>query len=110
LGGGDYTLFCDCKNLVYGGVNNFFLIILYDFFLGLKIVLINFIFVFIRANLPRFRFDQLMFIGWKVFLPLSLAAAFFYPCTLFVLGSLKITQLPRIGSNFNFIKCFSIRF
>jgi len=63
LGGGDYTSFLDCKNIVYGSVNNFFLIILYDFFLGLKIVLINFIFVFIRANLPRFRFDQLMFIG-----------------------------------------------
>ena len=63
LGGGDYLIFLDYKNIVYGGVNNFFLIILYDFFLGLKIVLINFIFVFIRANLPRFRFDQLMFIG-----------------------------------------------
>ena len=110
LGGGDYLIFLDYKNIVYGGVNNFFLIILYDFFLGLKIVLINFIFVFIRANLPRFRFDQLMFIGWKVFLPLSLAAAFFYPCTLFVLDSLKITQLPRIGSNYNFIKILSIRF
>jgi hypothetical protein len=52
----------------------------------------------------------LMFIGWKVFLPLSLAAVVFYPCTLFILGSLKITQLPRIGSNFNFIKFLSIRF
>jgi NADH-quinone oxidoreductase subunit H len=63
LGGGDFVLFGDCKNISYSNMHNFFLIMLYDFFLGLKIVFINFIFVFIRANLPRFRFDQLMFIG-----------------------------------------------
>ena len=72
LGGGDYIVFLDCKNIIYGGVSSFFLTILYDFFLGLKIVLINFIFVFIRANLPRFRFDQLMHLGWKVLIPLSI--------------------------------------
>jgi len=63
LGGGDFVVFVDFKNIFYSNINNIFLTLLYDFFLGLKIVLINFIFVFIRANLPRFRFDQLMFIG-----------------------------------------------
>jgi NADH-quinone oxidoreductase subunit H len=38
----------------------------------LKIFLILFIFIWARATLPRYRYDQLMRLGWKVFLPLSL--------------------------------------
>jgi NADH-quinone oxidoreductase subunit H len=37
-----------------------------------KILLCLFVFVWVRATLPRFRYDQLMALGWKVFLPLSL--------------------------------------
>lgn len=37
-----------------------------------KISCLLFIFLWIRATLPRYRYDQLMRIGWKVFLPLSL--------------------------------------
>jgi NADH-quinone oxidoreductase subunit H len=39
----------------------------------LKIFICLFTFVWVRATLPRFRYDQLMSMGWKVFLPLSLA-------------------------------------
>jgi len=38
----------------------------------LKICLVLFMFVWVRATFPRFRYDQLMRLGWKVFLPLSL--------------------------------------
>lgn len=31
-----------------------------------------FFFILVRAAFPRFRYDQLMDIGWKIFLPLSL--------------------------------------
>ena len=31
-----------------------------------------FVFIWIRATLPRYRYDQLIRIGWKVFLPFSL--------------------------------------
>ena len=41
--------------------------------LGAKAVAMLFTFVWIRAAFPRYRYDQLMRLGWKVFLPLSLA-------------------------------------
>jgi NADH-quinone oxidoreductase subunit H len=37
-----------------------------------KIAFCLFVFLWVRATLPRYRYDQLMRIGWKVFLPLSL--------------------------------------
>lgn len=39
---------------------------------ALKTALILFFFIWTRATLPRFRYDQLMRLGWKVFLPLTL--------------------------------------
>jgi len=38
----------------------------------LKVCLILFVFIWARATFPRFRYDQLMRLGWKVFLPFSL--------------------------------------
>jgi NADH-quinone oxidoreductase subunit H len=38
----------------------------------LKTALMMFVFLWVRATLPRFRYDQLMRLGWKVFLPFSL--------------------------------------
>ncbi len=38
----------------------------------LKICLCLFVFLWVRATFPRYRYDQLMRLGWKVFLPLSL--------------------------------------
>jgi NADH-quinone oxidoreductase subunit H len=37
-----------------------------------KIAFVLFLFLWVRATFPRFRYDQLMRLGWKVFLPLSL--------------------------------------
>jgi NADH-quinone oxidoreductase subunit H len=39
---------------------------------ALKIALCLFVFIWVRATMPRYRYDQLMRLGWKVFLPLSL--------------------------------------
>jgi NADH-quinone oxidoreductase subunit H len=38
----------------------------------LKIAFVLFCFLWVRATFPRFRYDQLMRLGWKVFLPFSL--------------------------------------
>lgn len=40
--------------------------------LSLKILFFFFIFSWVKATVPRYRYDQLMRLGWKVFLPLSL--------------------------------------
>ena len=37
-----------------------------------KIAFVLFCFLWVRATMPRYRYDQLMRLGWKVFLPLSL--------------------------------------
>ena len=38
-----------------------------------KMALVFFLFALVKAVVPRYRYDQLMRLGWKVFLPLSLA-------------------------------------
>jgi NADH-quinone oxidoreductase subunit H len=38
----------------------------------IKICICLFVFIWVRGTLPRYRYDQLMRLGWKVFLPLSL--------------------------------------
>jgi NADH-quinone oxidoreductase subunit H len=41
-------------------------------FFGMKIAFLIFFFIWVRWSLPRFRYDQLMNLGWKVMLPLSI--------------------------------------
>jgi NADH-quinone oxidoreductase subunit H len=38
----------------------------------IKITLLLFVFVWVRAAIPRYRYDQLMRLGWKVFMPISI--------------------------------------
>jgi NADH-quinone oxidoreductase subunit H len=40
---------------------------------ALKVLFMFFMFAMVKAIVPRYRYDQLMRLGWKVFLPLSLA-------------------------------------
>lgn len=42
------------------------------FWLAFKTLFFLFLFIWVRAAFPRYRYDQLMRLGWKVFLPLSL--------------------------------------
>ena len=51
-----------------------------------KIALVLFFFLWVRATFPRYRYDQLMRLGWKVFLPISLFAVVFYAGLLLYTG------------------------
>jgi NADH-quinone oxidoreductase subunit H len=44
------------------------------FWFVLKVCFVFFMFALVKAFVPRYRYDQLMRLGWKVFLPISLAA------------------------------------
>lgn len=60
---------------------------------ALKTAFILFCFIWMRATLPRYRYDQLMRLGWKIFLPLSLI------WVVLTAGYLLYTnQLPLIGA------------
>nr|ABR45882.1 NADH dehydrogenase subunit 1 [Chilo suppressalis] len=52
----------------------------YELTLGfyLKISLISFLFTWVRGTLPRYRYDKLMYLAWKMYLPISLNYLFFY--------------------------------
>jgi NADH-quinone oxidoreductase subunit H len=56
---------------------------------ALKVALLLFVFIWIRATFPRYRYDQLMRLGWKVFLPISLAGV------VVVAGAVLAFDLPR---------------
>jgi NADH-quinone oxidoreductase subunit H len=55
---------------------------------SIKTIFFVFLFVVVRAMLPRYRYDQLMTIGWKVFLPFNLGYLIFIACLLYSFDSL----------------------
>jgi NADH-quinone oxidoreductase subunit H len=55
----------------------------FGFWFSLKLIIVAFFFIWIRAAFPRFRYDQLMNLGWKVFLPMSLGWVFFVSFLIF---------------------------
>lgn len=54
----------------------------------LKVTFLLFVFLWIRATLPRYRYDQLMRIGWKVFLPITLFWVVLVASMLYFTGTL----------------------
>nr|YP_010947024.1 NADH dehydrogenase subunit 1 [Eucorydia linglong]WGO57820.1 NADH dehydrogenase subunit 1 [Eucorydia linglong] len=59
-------------SLIFLGAN------LDSFFFYVKLTFISFLFVWVRGTLPRFRYDSLMYLAWKSFLPISLNFLIFY--------------------------------
>nr|CAQ37663.1 NADH dehydrogenase subunit I [Triatoma picturata] len=51
---------------------------LYSIFFFMKLTFMVFAFIWVRGTLPRYRYDKLMYLTWKVFLPLSLNYLIFF--------------------------------
>ena len=69
-------------------------------YLLLKVVVLLFIMIWIRATWPRIRYDRLMAFGWKVLLPLSLAVVFITGAGVVVadqLGAVYIWIIPVLS-------------
>nr|YP_010282264.1 NADH dehydrogenase subunit 1 [Melanostoma mellinum]UHM24828.1 NADH dehydrogenase subunit 1 [Melanostoma mellinum] len=50
----------------------------FNFFFYFKLMFISFVFIWVRGTLPRFRYDKLMYLAWKSFLPFSLNYLLFF--------------------------------
>jgi NADH dehydrogenase len=64
------------------------------FWLFLKILIFFFIFSWVKATVPRYRYDQLMRLGWKIFLPISLL------WVVLVSGYLMLTRYKESAQSF----------
>ena len=89
----DFNVF-SCNNFIFRGWLAPFNLEILNFLPGqfwfiLKVTLLLFVFIWVRATLPRYRYDQLMRLGWKIFLPFSL---FWLVITLIILFSFN--KLP----------------
>nr|AMW67813.1 NADH dehydrogenase subunit 1 [Sisyra nigra] len=51
---------------------------LFNLMFYLKLVFISFVFIWVRGTLPRYRYDKLMYLAWKSYLPLSLNYLLFF--------------------------------
>ncbi len=69
-----------CSIMFFGGwlspfegtiINSYLSFIPGFVWLSLKTLIFIFIFLWLRATLPRYRYDQIMRLGWKVFLPIT---------------------------------------
>ncbi len=58
----------------------------------LKLLFFAVVYIWVRATLPRYRYDQLMGIGWKIFLPFMVAFFFFVVGILITFNMLPVTQ------------------
>nr|YP_010882153.1 NADH dehydrogenase subunit 1 [Lopaphus sphalerus]WID87067.1 NADH dehydrogenase subunit 1 [Lopaphus sphalerus] len=51
---------------------------LFSLFFFIKMIFFSFLFIWVRGTLPRFRYDKLMYLTWKCYLPLSLNYLIFF--------------------------------
>lgn len=64
---------------------------------GIKVVGVVLVFMWIRWTLPRFRYDQLMNLGWKVLLPMMMVYIMTMAGLIFALDSVGLTTGPAYG-------------
>lgn len=73
------------KDTIYSSINIFIDKLQGSYIFGFKIILIVFMFIWVRASFPRYRYDQLMSLCWKELLPLVFAYIIFALCLFYAL-------------------------
>src|SRR5690606_24735983 len=68
-------------NFISGLLDDLFVILI-------QVLFVAYYFIWARATLPRYRYDQLMFLGWKIFLPIALTWFFFVGVLFYVFNVL----------------------
>nr|YP_010714140.1 NADH dehydrogenase subunit 1 [Menida lata]WDD39703.1 NADH dehydrogenase subunit 1 [Menida lata] len=80
-GGFAFIFLSEYMNIIFMGLMTSVLFLgcnLLSIFFYLKIMIVVFWFIWVRGVLPRFRYDKLMYLTWKLFLPLSINMFLFY--------------------------------
>ncbi len=79
---------------------------IYEFLFSIKIVIYSFLFIWVRSTLPRYRFDQLLDICWKQFLPFILGYLLFILGVFFYLDILPFNGTNLFVNQTDFIYLF----
>jgi len=103
LGGGNSFNFC----LDY---DSFFFDVFYEGIFFFKTLVLVFLLIYFRANLPRYRFDQVMLIGWKILLPVMLSFLYMYLGILLYLNCNNLVQLPCLEEKYLYLLTNSSNF
>nr|UPL65610.1 NADH dehydrogenase subunit 1 [Rhopalus maculatus] len=80
-GGFAFIFISEYMNIIFMSMLSVILFLgcdLFSIYFFIKIVFIVFWFIWVRGTLPRFRYDKLMYLTWKVFLPMSLNYFMFF--------------------------------
>ena len=86
--------------IFFGGWLPIFLNNFFELFFSLKVGIICFLYVLVRALLPRYRYDQLMDLGWKWFLPFTLGYFIFIFGILYLFNGFPVALYPFYIQNF----------
>lgn len=85
-----------------------FIIQLPEFFFAIKIIFFCFFFIFIRSQLPRYRYDQLMVLGWKILLPFGFSYSIFVINIVTFLNIKNLLFQNLINSSLNLFFCVNL--
>nr|QID03247.1 NADH dehydrogenase subunit 1 [Formicosepsis sp. LX2018-01] len=80
----------------------------YNIIFYVKLMILSFVFIWVRGTLPRFRYDKLMYLAWKSFLPFSLNyLMFFIGIKVLMLMLLLLINFSKVNSSLYFYLMFS---
>lgn len=93
-----------CVVLFFGGWSSPFqssgFFLLGPVWFAIKMVLIGHLFVIVRAVLPRYRYDQLIGLGWQIFVPLSIALTLIYISIIFIFKyQIFVSMIDYLSAN-----------